>query len=199
MRGFARVLAVVLFFAFVFVFSPTSAQAESSKLSASELRKLSKTTAIIETKFGKMKVKFYPEKAPNHVKNFIKLAKDGFYDGTLFHRVIPGFVIQGGDPNTKGSNTMTYGMGGPGYTVDAEFNDISHQKGILSMARSNHPDSAGSQFFIVVGNASSLDGKYSVFGELTSGLEVAETIVAQPRDSRDMPRDKVEMKVIIKQ
>ncbi len=198
MRGFARVLAVVLFFGFVAVFTPALSQAEGGNITAKELKQLGKATAIIETKFGKMQVRFYPDKAPNHVKNFIKLAKEGFYDGTIFHRVIPGFVIQGGDPNTKGANTATYGMGGPGYTIDAEFTNTRHKKGVLSMARSNDPDSAGSQFFIVVGNASFLDGKYTVFGDLISGIEVAESIVALPRDSRDMPRERIEMKVIIK-
>ncbi len=198
MRSFARILAVVLFFGFVAALSPAPGHAAGGSLTPKELKALSRTTATIETKYGNMEVRFFPDKAPNHVKNFIKLAKEGFYDGTIFHRVIPGFVIQGGDPNTKGANTATYGMGGPGYTVDAEFNDIPHKRGILSMARSNDPDSAGSQFFVVVGDASFLDGKYTVFGELTSGLEVAETIVALPRDTRDMPRERVEMKVIIK-
>jgi len=198
MRSFVRVLAVVLFFGFVAVFTPALSQAEGGKITAKELKQMGKATAIIETKFGDMQVRFYPDKAPNHVKNFIKLAKEGFYDGTTFHRVIPGFVIQGGDPNTKGANTATYGMGGPGYTIDAEFTSTRHKKGILSMARSNDPDSAGSQFFIVVGDASFLDGKYTVFGDLISGIEVAESIVALPRDSRDMPRERIEMKVIIK-
>ncbi|VAV82621.1 Peptidyl-prolyl cis-trans isomerase [hydrothermal vent metagenome] len=198
MRGLARVLAVVLFFGFVAVLSPALSQAEGGSLTPKELKKLSKVTATIETKYGKMKIKFFPDKAPNHVKNFIKLAEDGFYDGTLFHRVVPGFVIQGGDPNTKGANTMSYGTGGPGYTLDAEFNDIPHVKGILSMARGRGPNTAGSQFFIVVGNASGLDGQYTVFGELTSGVGVLETIVALPRDTRDIPRERVEMKVIIK-
>lgn len=197
MRGVVRVLAVVLFLSIIMAFSPALSQAGAGKLTPREVKKLSKVTATIETKFGKMEVRFFPEKAPNHVKNFIKLAKEGFYDGTIFHRVIPGFMIQGGDPNTKGENTATYGMGGPGHSVDAEFNDTPHQKGILSMARSNDPNSAGSQFFVVVGDASFLDNQYTVFGELTSGLEVAETIVALPRDSRDLPNERVEMKILI--
>lgn len=160
---------------------------------------MSEVTATIETKFGKMEVKFFPEKAPKHVENFIKLAKEGFYDGTIFHRIIPGFMIQGGDPNTKGEDKGTYGMGGPGYSVDAEFNDTPHQKGVLSMARSNDPNSAGSQFFVVAGDASFLDNQYTVFGELTSGLEVVDTIVALPRDGRDLPDERVDMKVIIKE
>jgi peptidyl-prolyl cis-trans isomerase B (cyclophilin B) len=198
MKGVARALAIILFAGFIMALSLASVQAESSKLTPKELKKLSKVTAIIETKFGDMKIKFFPDKAPNHVKNFIKLAKEGFYDGTIFHRVIPGFVIQGGDPNTKSENTARYGMGGPGYTVDAEFSDTPHRKGILSMARSRDPDSAGSQFFVVIGDVPSLDGKYSVFGEVVSGIEVAETIVALPRDTRDLPRERVEMKVRIK-
>ena len=107
--------------------------------------------AIIETKFGSMEIRFFPDKAPKHVENFIKLAKSGFYDKTIFHRVIPGFMIQGGDPNTKDDKDKSrYGMGGPGSNVKAEFNDRPHVRGIVSMARSQDPDSAGSQFFIVV-------------------------------------------------
>ena len=155
------------------------------------------TKALIETKFGTMEVTFYPDKAPKHVENFIKLAKAGFYNGTIFHRVIPGFVIQGGDPNTKGQDTSTYGMGGPGYTVKAEFNDRQHVRGVLSMARSQDPDSAGSQFFIVVGTVPHLDGKYTVFGQVVKGMDVADKIVALKRDARDMPGERVEMTVRI--
>jgi peptidyl-prolyl cis-trans isomerase B (cyclophilin B) len=108
--------------------------------------------AIIKTKFGEMEIRFFPDVAPKHVENFIALTKSGFYDGTIFHRVIPGFMIQGGDPNTKDPNkTSEYGMGGPpGAKLKAEFNDKPHKRGVVSMARSGHPDSAGSQFFIVV-------------------------------------------------
>jgi len=158
---------------------------------------LKKVTAIIETKYGNMEIKFFPEAAPNHVENFIKLAKAGIYDGTIFHRVIPGFMIQGGDPNTKGYNTASYGMGGPGYTIKAEFNSISHKRGILSMARSQDPDSAGSQFFIVVKDSDFLDGQYTVFGEVVKGMDVADKIVSLPRDRRDLPKERVEMKVKI--
>jgi peptidyl-prolyl cis-trans isomerase B (cyclophilin B) len=198
MRAAVRVLAIVLFFGFIMTLTSLPSYAASGELTTKELRKLSKVTAIIETKFGDIHVRFFPEKAPNHVKHFIKLAKEGFYDGTIFHRVIPGFVIQGGDPNTKGGNTAIYGMGGPGYTIDAEFSNVAHRRGILSMARSNDINSAGSQFFVVIGNVPSLDGKYTVFGEVVKGIEVAETIVALPRDTRDMPRERVEMKVRIK-
>jgi peptidyl-prolyl cis-trans isomerase B (cyclophilin B) len=162
-----------------------------------EMENLKNVRAVIETVYGEIEIKFFPDKAPNHVKNFIKLAKEGTYDGTIFHRVIPGFMIQGGDPNTKGPDKSTYGMGGPGYTIDAEFNDISHTRGIVSMARASDPDSAGSQFFIVVKGSTFLDGKYTVFGEVTRGMEIADKIVNLPRDARDLPRERVEMKVKI--
>ncbi len=151
--------------------------------------------AVIETSYGDIELKFFPESAPGHVKNFLDLAKEGFYDGTIFHRVIPGFMIQGGDPNTKGSNKAAYGMGGPNHRVKAEFNEISHKRGILSMARSQDPDSAGSQFFIVVQDSPFLDRQYTVFGEVASGMDVADKIVNLPRDPRDLPNERVEMKI----
>jgi peptidyl-prolyl cis-trans isomerase B (cyclophilin B) len=144
-----------------------------------------------------MEIRFFPDKAPEHVKNFINLAKKNIYDGTIFHRVIPGFMIQGGDPNSKGSDTSTYGTGGPGYTIKAEFNDRPHVRGAVSMARSRHPDSAGSQFFIVVKDSHFLDGKYTVFGEVVKGMEVADKIASQPRDARDNPLERIEMTVRI--
>jgi peptidyl-prolyl cis-trans isomerase B (cyclophilin B) len=165
--------------------------------SPEEVRKLSETKAIIETKFGNMELRFFPEVAPNHVNNFIELAKKGFYDGTTFHRVIPGFMIQGGDPNSKNPDRSSHGMGGPGHTLKAEFNDKPHKRGVLSMARAGHPDSAGSQFFICVADASFLDKKYSVFGEVVSGMEVADKIVSQPRDKKDNPIERIEVKVKI--
>lgn len=153
--------------------------------------------AVIETSFGNIELEFYPEKAPKHVENFVTLAKEGFYDGTIFHRIIPGFMIQGGDPNTKGDNKSSYGMGGPDHSVPAEFNDIKHEKGILSMARSQNPDSAGSQFFIVINDSFFLDNQYTVFGRVTSGIDVADKIVAQPRNGSDLPDERIEMKVKI--
>lgn len=154
--------------------------------------------AIIKTKFGDIEIKFYPDVAPKHVENFVKLAKDGFYNGTIFHRVIPGFMIQGGDPNTKDSlKKESYGQGGPGYTVKAEFSDIPHKRGIVSMARASDPDTAGSQFFIVVEDSRFLDRKYTVFGEVTKGIGVADKIVNLPRDERDNPKERVEMTVTI--
>src|SRR5574341_1398788 len=148
--------------------------------------------AIINTKFGEIEIEFFPDKAPNHVANFTKLAKSGFYNGTIFHRVIPGFMIQGGDPNTKDqANKAAYGMGGPGYNVNAEFNDIQHKRGIVSMARANDPNSAGSQFYIVVENSFFLDRQYTVFGQVVKGMGVADKIVNQPRDNRDLPVQRV--------
>jgi peptidyl-prolyl cis-trans isomerase B (cyclophilin B) len=158
---------------------------------------MKETTAVIHTKFGDFILKFFPEVAPNHVNNFIDLASKGFYDGTTFHRIVPGFVIQGGDPNTKESDRSKHGMGGPGYTVKAEFNDLPHQRGTLSMARSADPDSAGSQFFVCISEARFLDNQYTVFGEVTEGMKVVDEIVSQPKDERDNPRDKIEMNVEI--
>lgn len=160
--------------------------------------------AIIKTKFGDIHIKFYPDVAPNHVANFIKLAKAGFYDGTIFHRVIPGFMIQGGDPNTKSSlRKDTYGQGGPKdekgnpVLLKAEFNDTPHKRGIVSMARANEPDTAGSQFFIVVEPSPFLDGKYTAFGEVTKGLGIADKIVILPKNDRDLPNERIEMTVTI--
>jgi peptidyl-prolyl cis-trans isomerase B (cyclophilin B) len=164
-------------------------------VSPEESKKMSETKAIIETKFGNMTIKFFPDVAPGHVKNFIDLAKKGFYDGTIFHRVIPGFMIQGGDPNSKDANKSRHGTGGPGYTIKAEFNSKPHKRGVLSMARSASPDSAGSQFFIVVKDSNFLDRQYTVFGEAESGIEVADKIVSQPRDGNDNPNERIEMKV----
>jgi peptidyl-prolyl cis-trans isomerase B (cyclophilin B) len=151
--------------------------------------------AVIETKFGKIEVGLFEGKAPGHVKNFKDLARKGFYDGTIFHRVIPGFMIQGGDPNTKSDDRSNHGMGGPGYSIKAEFNDTPHKRGILSMARSQDPDSAGSQFFVVVKDAAFLDGQYTAFGKVLSGMAVADQIVNAPRDGRDNPNERIEMKV----
>ncbi|TKB35037.1 MAG: peptidylprolyl isomerase [Nitrospira sp.] len=154
--------------------------------------------AIIATRFGEIEVTFFPDKAPEHVKNFISLAKSGFYNGTIFHRVIPGFMIQGGDPNTKDLNKPeTYGQGGPGHRLKAEFNEIPHRRGILSMARTSDPNSAGSQFYIVVKDSNFLDGQYTVFGEVVRGMEVADKIVSTPRNNRDLPNERVEMTVTV--
>lgn len=153
--------------------------------------------AILDTKFGEIEIEFLPDKAPGHVKNFLDLAKKGFYDGTTFHRVIPGFMIQGGDPNTRDAagSRSRHGTGGPGTNVKAEFNDTPHKRGIVSMARAQDPDSAGSQFFIVVKDSAFLDNNYTVFGRVVRGMEAADKIVNSPRDSRDNPNDRIEMKV----
>lgn len=195
-----RTLYLILILTFLAVSIPYKVLSAEKKIFGKDsggLEKLKKTKAVIETKFGNIEIKFFPEVAPNHVRNFIKLAKDGVYNGTIFHRVIPEFMIQGGDPNTKGSDKETYGMGGPGYTVKAEFNNISHKRGILSMARAMDPDSAGSQFFIVVADSTFLDKQYTVFGEVTKGMEIADKIVNLPRNRNDLPDERIEMKVKI--
>lgn len=150
----------------------------------------------IEMESGKeIKVELYPEVAPNTVKNFISLVNHNFYDGTTFHRVIPGFMIQGGDPEGTG-------MGGPGYSIKGEFtankfnNTLKHEKGVISMARSGHPDSAGSQFFIMVAKAPHLDGSYAAFGKVIDGMKEAEKIVSVKRDYNDMPLNPQVMKKV---
>ncbi len=157
--------------------------------------KMARPQAVIKTKFGDITVELFDDIAPNHVKNFLDLAKKGFYDGTTFHRVIPGFMIQGGCPNTKPGANGAPGTGGPGYNIDAEFNDTQHRRGVLSMARASDPNSAGSQFYVVVKDSLFLDKQYTAFGVVLSGMEVADQIVSQPRDARDMPNDRVEMTV----
>ena len=165
--------------------------------------------AVISTKFGDMVVEFFPDVAPKHVENFQILAEEGYYNGTTFHRVIPGFMIQGGDPNSKDLDRMNDGTGGragkffgigrendpDSWTVPAEFNDTPHQRGTLSMARSQNIDSGSSQFFICHDNAPFLDGQYTVFGQLISGIEVVDQIVNSERDPRDNPIDRVEMTI----
>ena len=142
-----------------------------------------------------MSGELYPEIAPNTVNNFIALANSGFYDGVVFHRVIPGFMIQGGDPDGNGT-------GGPGYEIKGEFsangfkNDLKHTRGVLSMARTMAPNSAGSQFFIMVADAPHLDGQYAAFGKVTEGMEAADKIVSTKRDYNDRPLDKQEIKTI---
>ena len=144
---------------------------------------------------GVMTGELYPETAPKTVENFEKLANQGFYDGLTFHRVIPGFMIQGGCP--KGDGT-----GGPGYQIPGEFtdngfrNDLKHQRGVLSMARAANPNSGGCQFFIMVEDAPFLDGQYASFGRITEGLELADAIVATPRDARDKPKTKQAIRTI---
>ena len=144
---------------------------------------------------GVMKAELYPDVAPNTVNNFISLAQSGFYDGLIFHRVIPGFMIQGGDPQGMGS-------GGPGYCIKGEFsqngfqNDLAHTRGVLSMARTMEPDSAGSQFFVMVDDAPHLDGGYAAFGKVIEGMETADAIVNAKRDWNDRPKQAQKMKKV---
>ena len=186
-----------VFFLSLFTSESFSQEVRYRKFSSEEVKKMSEQRAIIHTNLGDITLRFFPEVAPNHVNNFIELAKKGFYNGTTFHRVVPRFVIQGGDPNSKNPDRSKHGMGGPGYQVKAEFNKKPHRRGTLSMARSAHPDSAGSQFFICVADIPSLDGQYTVFGEVVKGMEVVDKIVSQPRDGNDNPRDRIEMTVEI--
>ena len=168
--------------------------------------------AVISTKHGDMVVEFYPDVAPMHVESFIALAEEEYFNGTTFHRVIPGFVIQGGDPNSKLDNRALHGTGGRAgkffglgdendpntWLIPAEFNDIPHTKGILSMARTNDPNSASSQFFVCHDNAPFLDKNYTVFGKVIKGLEVIDLIVNSEKDMNDNPLEKIEMTVLIK-
>jgi len=152
--------------------------------------------AVIETTMGTIELSFMVDKAPGHVKNFKDLANKGFYNGTKFHRVIPGFMIQGGAPNSKNDDRSKHGTGGPGYSIKAEFNDVPHERGIVSMARSQNPDSAGSQFFIVVKDSNFLDNNYTVFAKVIKGMDVADKIVASPKDRADNPLKPVVMKKV---
>src|SRR5687768_7637144 len=137
-------------------------------------------TATIDTSLGTIVVELYPKIAPGHVNSFVFLAREGFYEGVIFHRVIPGFMIQGGDPTGTGT-------GSPGYKLKAEFNSLKHTPGVLSAARSNDPNSAGSQFFLMHADAPFLDGQYTGFGKATGGLEVIDKIVSAPRNASDRP------------
>ena len=167
--------------------------------------------AVISTQFGDMVVELYPEVAPYHVENFQILAKEGFFDGTTFHRIIPGFMIQGGDPNSKDNDRMNDGTGGragkyfgigreddpDSWLVPAEFNDSLHVKGTLSMARTRNPNSASSQFFICHDNANFLDNNYTVFGKVVEGLDIIDQIATVAKDQNDNPLERVEMSVRI--
>ena len=168
-----------------------------------------KEVAIISTDYGEMVVEFFDKVAPKHVESFKLHAKNGYYDGTIFHRIIPGFMIQGGDPNTKGENKAVYGTGGraakyygigdesepTSWTLPAEFNDINHKRGILSMARANDPNSGGSQFFICAADAPHLNKSYTVFGQVIEGDQIIDQIVNLPRDPRDNPNRRVEISI----
>jgi peptidyl-prolyl cis-trans isomerase B (cyclophilin B) len=198
-------VAVVIAFALLVcgggVMAQTTPDKETGKVKAVEkVEKAGKakddSVAVIETKFGNIVLEFFPDVAPGHVANFKKLAEKGFYDGCTFHRVIPKFMIQGGDPNSKDGDLSNDGMGGPGYTIKAEFNKKQHLKGTLSMARTNDPNSAGSQFFICVGDVPHLDGQYTVFGKVIKGIEVVDKIVSLPRNENDNPGKDATMKTV---
>lgn len=152
--------------------------------------------AVIKTTLGTIVLEFFEEDAPKHVANFKKLIGEGFYDGITFHRVIPGFMIQAGDPLTKDDDRSNDGTGGPGYTIDAEFNSRKHLRGTLSMARKPDPNSAGSQFFICLKPQPGLDGQYTIFGQVTEGMDVVDKIAEVQRDKRDNPLQKVVMEEV---
>jgi cyclophilin family peptidyl-prolyl cis-trans isomerase len=172
--------------------SPAAAGEEKKPMSHYENK-----VAELHTSAGEIDIRFFPDVAPNHVKNFIDLAEKGFYNGTKFHRVIPGFMIQGGDPNTVSGSPSTWGTGGSGKNVAAEFNSVKHVRGIVSMARSSDPNSASSQFFIMVATYPSLDGQYSVFGQVTKGMDVADKIVNADKNAQDRPTNPTSIDKIV--
>ena len=178
---------LIFFILSVFLITTTQAFAQSDE-----------KVAVLETAQGKIVIEFFPEDAPNHVANFINLTDSGFYDGVLFHRIIPEFMIQGGDPNTKTEDDSTWGIGGPGYSIDAEFNDIKHNRGIVSMARSQNPNSAGSQFFIVHQDSNFLDEQYTVFGRIITqeSFETVDKLASIETGQRDIPLNTDEAKII---
>jgi peptidyl-prolyl cis-trans isomerase B (cyclophilin B) len=157
------------------LFATEEKKAESPTMNASN------EVAVIKTSAGEMVVQFWTDAAPKTIENFKKLAREGFYDGTIFHRIVKGFMIQGGDPNSKDpAKENSYGEGGPSYKIKAEFNDHSHERGVISMARSSDPDSAGSQFFICLAPVRRLDHQYTTFGKLIKGADVLEKIGDTP-------------------
>ena len=154
-------------------------------------------SGIITTKFGDIEVELYSDSAPKTVENFKDLAKKGFYDGLIFHRIVPGFVIQGGDPYTRDTtNRRRWGTGGPGWNIKAEFNKNRHTRGVLSMARSQDPDSAGSQFFIVLKDSNFLDGQYTIFGKVKSGMDAVDKIATLKTDDADAPINPEQAEII---
>jgi len=154
-------------------------------------------SGIITTKFGDIEVELYSDSAPKTVENFKDLTKKGFYDGLIFHRIVPGFVIQGGDPYTRNTtNRSRWGTGGPGLNIKAEFNKNTHTRGVLSMARSQDPDSAGSQFFIVLKDSNFLDGQYTIFGKVTSGMDAVDKIATLKTDHADAPINPEQAEII---
>jgi cyclophilin family peptidyl-prolyl cis-trans isomerase len=197
-------LVLTLFCAVPLLAAPAAKKKMPRKEKTVAPRDYANTLATLQTDMGDITLKFYYDKAPRHVQNFVDLAASGFYDGTMFHRVIPGFMIQGGDPNTKKPEDPSHPYGTGGNVVagkevrlNAEFNDLKHKRGILSMARSQDPNSASSQFFIVVKDSTFLDNQYSAFGEVVSGMDVADKIAAAPRGANDRPNQPIRIKKIL--
>ncbi len=160
-----------------------------------EIEAMKEKKAVITTSLGTILLGFFPEKAPNHVASFFALVEQGFYDGTLIHRVVPNFIVQGGDPNSRDGERKRFGTGGPGYCLVAEINDHRHLRGTVAMARSASLDSGGSQFFINLADNPSLDGQYTVFGEVLEGMEVVEQIAKTERDKNDIPLEDIRMTI----
>ena len=198
MEDFAAMKVIHLFCAFSLFAAVLAARADDATTNAAPAKPaVTNEVAVITTSEGVMVLEFYPDLAPNHVANFKKLARKGFYDGQCFHRVIKGFMIQGGDPNTKDeAKKDIWGQGGPGYTINAEFNSKHHARGILSMARTPDPNSAGSQFFICHGDCGQLDGQYTVFGNLIKGFDVLDKIANTPTEGPDRPVKRVNIESI---
>ena len=183
---------IIIFFIFSLILIPLTTNSFSQEV---ETRFTNDPIVTLETTHGNISIEFFPQDAPNHVQNFITLTNQGFYDGTLFHRVIPNFMIQGGDPNTIDGDPSTWGQGGPDTRIDAEFNSIKHNRGIVSMARSADVNSAGSQFFIVHANSNFLDGDYTAFGRIVTeeSFETIDTISELSIGYRDVPQDEVKI------
>jgi peptidyl-prolyl cis-trans isomerase B (cyclophilin B) len=168
----------------------SATQASTATASKNEEKPMSNyldKVAELHTSAGEIDIRFFPDVAPNHVRNFIDLAEKGFYNGIKFHRVIPGFMIQGGDPNTISGDRSTWGAGGSPNKLKAEFNGVHHARGIVSAARTSDPNSASSQFFICVADAGYLDRQYTVFGQVTKGMDVVDKIVNAPKGNNDQP------------
>ncbi len=193
-------VAIVAVFIAIFIMITTNGFSDPKKNEAKKVTNNPKyeiTCTQGANELGKIQIELFPDVAPKHVANFDSLVAIKFYDGTAFHRVIPNFMIQGGDPNSKSEPKDKWGMGRPDQKrVPAEFSKLEHKRGIISAARSQDPNSASSQFFICVADAKWLDGQYSIFGQVNSGMEVVDKIVNSPRDARDNPLEKIEMKIV---
>ena len=187
------IISIILTSGFVGVTFAETVSAEK-EFSQEEIDEMKLKAVLITMNEGTFMIELFPEDAPNTVHNFLKLVESGYYDGIVFHRILPGFMIQAGDPNTKDpeSDRSLWGQGGPGYNINAEFNTLQHDRGIVSMARSQHPDSAGSQFFIVHKDSNFLDGQYTAFGKLVTGTysnRLLDTVASLETDARDAPLD----------